>query len=115
MPSQSSSNQVIKSPLNTTGASAKPTRAAGDMPRPKDARFIEKLEVKPSNQRRITLGDYTQETPPKGFLIELSPDPSPADSVDTKITGLVDAGHYTLHLHVANRGTKAVRLDVWQL
>jgi hypothetical protein len=86
-----------------------------DIPRPRDAISIEKLEVKPSNQRQIPLGSFTDETSPKGFLVEINPDPVPNDSVVTRVTTLGDHGRYTLYLLVANYGTEPVHAEVWRL
>jgi hypothetical protein len=66
-------------------------------------------------QQRIALGDFTKASPPKGFSVELTPDPNPAGSVITEITSLGTAKHYKLVLHIANYGTKVVTAEVWQL
>lgn len=87
-----------------------------DIPRPKSASFIRRLEVEPSEQERIPLGNFTDNSEPKGFLVEIDPDPSPADSVVTKVTSLVGgADRYSLHLHIANFGLRKITAEVWQL
>lgn len=86
-----------------------------DIPRPKSATFIDKLQVKAHEQKRIPLGSFIEETQPKGFLVEIDPDPSPANSVITEITSLGSGSRYTLYLLVSNFSSKAVSADIWRL
>jgi hypothetical protein len=82
---------------------------------PKNAVFIEKLLVKPTDQRQIPLGSFTEENAPKGFLVEVDPDPTPVNSVVTEVTSMGGHNRYTLFLHVANHGTKPAHVEVWRL
>lgn len=86
-----------------------------DAPSSTRARFIEKVEVRPQQQSRIFLGSFTADNPPKGFSIELSPDPEPPGSVVTEVTNLGTSKKYELVLHVANYGNKSAVAEVWQL
>jgi|GEM_PF-1732503 len=90
-------------------------RIPEDIPRPKDAIFIRRLEIKPKGQIRTPLGSFATDSEPKGFLVEVDPDPAPANSVTTKITSLESGPYYSLHLHIANASPKTVQADVWRL
>ncbi|HEY5667654.1 MAG TPA: hypothetical protein VIR03_00655 [Candidatus Saccharimonadales bacterium] len=57
-------------------------------PRSRKASLIKNIELKPTDQRRIFLGEYTENNPPKGFSIEPSPDPSPEGSLLTEVSSL---------------------------
>jgi len=115
MSTKSSNSRIVKSPFNDSDLSTTSDYLLKPTPRPKNAISIEKLEVKPSNQRRIPLGSFTEANSPKGFLIELDPDPMPNDSVVTEVTTLGSHGRFTLYLHVANYGTESVHAEVWKL
>jgi hypothetical protein len=86
-----------------------------DVPRPKNAIFIERLIIKPTEQKRIPLGSFTEEKTPKGFLVEIDPDPSPLNSVVTNVITLGDSRRYSLHLNIANFSSKSVHAEVWRL
>lgn len=73
------------------------------------------VEVKPLDQQRHTLGDYSPDERLKGFSVEFSPDPDPENSVVTQISNTKVGKKYRLHLHVANFGSKAVTAIVHQL
>jgi hypothetical protein len=77
--------------------------------------LIGKIRVKPHEQPRLSLGSYTTDQPPKGFSIEIHPDPEPKESIVTEITKMGITRRYELILHVANYGNKAVTAKVWQL
>jgi len=115
MASKSSSNRIVKSPFSDPILGTDPNYLMKEIPRPKNAISIEKLEVQPSNQRQVPLGSFTDANSPKGFLVEINPDPVPNDSVVTKVTTLGDHGRYTLYLYVANYGTEPVHAEVWRL
>lgn len=84
-------------------------------PRNKQAALIEKLEVKPGEQRRVALGSFAKDNPAKGFSIEFKPDPAPADSVVTQVSALGTSKRHRLVMHIANYGTKTVSAEVWRL
>jgi hypothetical protein len=71
--------------------------------------------VKPGEQHSMMLGEYTEKHPPKGFAIELSPDPFPDGSVETQINTVGNAKHSKYVLFVANYGTKPIHVEVRQL
>jgi len=79
------------------------------------ARLIERLVVKPGEQPRIALGNFTEHNTPKGFSIEINPDPHPAGSVITQVTSLGTTKRYKLLLLIANYGTKTITAEVRQL
>ncbi|MGH7158376.1 MAG: hypothetical protein ACREGD_04910 [Candidatus Saccharimonadales bacterium] len=86
-----------------------------DNPKNKQTQLIECLIVKPGEQARTRLGSFTQENPPKGFSVELNPDPDPPNSVVTKITSMGNSRQYALVLHVANYSNKTIKAEVRQL
>ncbi len=104
-----------RSPFNDFDLELNANQLFDDMPRHKQASLIEKIEVQPSEQRHIPLGDFTGRKPPKGFSIELTPDPNPAGSLLTEVTSLGTSSRYKLVLHIANYGTKMVTAEVWRL
>lgn len=77
--------------------------------------FVGKLTVEPQEQRYILLGKFTNKRPAKGFSIQVEPKPDPAESVETLITPLGSEKRYSLTLHVANYGNKAVSVEVWRM
>ena len=115
MSTKSSTDRIVKSPFNDALLAIDSNDLTKGISHPKNAVSIEKLEIKPSNQRRIPLGSFTEENTPKGFLVELDPDPVPTDSVVTEVTKLGAHGRYTLYLHVANFGTESVNAEIWRL
>ena len=115
MPSKPSTTRIVKSPFNDLDSTANADYLTTDIARPKNAISIERLEIKPSNQQRVPLGSFTEANSPKGFLVELDPDPIPTDSVVTEVTKLGAHGRYTLYLLVANYGTESVQAEVWRL
>jgi hypothetical protein len=88
---------------------------AKDRPRPKDAVFIIELTIKPRSQRRVPLGSFTEKNSPRGFLVEIDPDPSPADSVVTEVTSLNGGNRRTLFLEVANFSSRVAHAQIWRL
>jgi hypothetical protein len=106
---------VVKSPFNDFNLATTPTHFMQTTRHPKNAVFIEKLLVKPTDQRQIPLGSFTEENAPKGFLVEVDPDPTPVNSVVTEVTSMGGHNRYTLFLHVANHGTKPAHVEVWRL
>ena len=108
-------DQPTLSPNNGLGPQASAKRIAKNMPRPKDAILVRKLEVKPSEQIGTRLGSFTVQGEPKGFLIEMDPDPSPLDSVVAEITSQRSGTRSNFHLHIANSSSRAVHAEVWRL
>jgi len=115
MSNKTLTNQMARSPFHDFATVTDTTQLIEPQMRPANATFIERLEIKPSEQRRIPLGNFADEETLRGFLVEVDPDPMPAKSVATKVTRSGNDGRYTLYLHVANHGKRAVRLEVWQL
>jgi hypothetical protein len=77
--------------------------------------FFGEIKVEPRQQKRVTLGSFTSKKIPRGFSIEILPDPDPTDSVATEIISLGTASRYKLILQLANYGSKAVKVKIWQL
>ena len=73
---------------------------------------IVEIEVKPHDELDKSLGIFTDAKPPKGFSIEISPDPEPSDSVITRIMSLGPAEQYELMLHIVNQGNQAANVTV---
>jgi hypothetical protein len=112
---QSDKSGQEEPPFNDFDLGLNATHLISDTPRSKKANLVEKVEVKPSEQRRILLGNFTGDKPPKGFSVEVTPDPNPAGSLLTEVTSLGTSGRYKLVMHVTNYGTKTVNVEVWQL
>lgn len=104
-----------ESPFNDFDLDMNATHLISDTPRDKQAALVEKLDVKPGEQRRIALGSFTKDDPAKGFSVELSPDPEPAGSVVTEVSSLGTSRRYRLVLHIANYGNKTASAEVWRL
>jgi hypothetical protein len=102
-------------PFNDFDLRLNATHLISDTPRSKMASFIEKVELEPTDRRRILLGSFTSNNPPKGFSIEITPDPNPEGSVLTEVTSLGTSKRYKLVMHITNYGVKTVSTEVWQL
>ncbi|HSX05668.1 MAG TPA: hypothetical protein VLF69_04325 [Candidatus Saccharimonadales bacterium] len=107
-------NRVVASPFSGSGviSGTVPTTKTGE---PKHATFIEKLQIKPHEQRRIPLGSFTEENQPKGFLVQVDPDPAPFDSIVSEVVSLSASNRFTLFMQVANYGAKSVNAEIWRL
>jgi hypothetical protein len=104
-----------KPPFNDFDLGLNATHLISDTPRSKKASFIEKIELKPTDQRRILLGNFTENNPPKGFSVEITPDPNPEGSVLTEVTSLGTSKRYKLVMHITNYGISTVSAEVWIL
>ncbi len=78
-------------------------------------KFINRIKVNPYNQLQISLGTFSDDTQPKGFSVELTPDPNPDGSFTTKIMNVESATHNRLMMHLANNGSKAITATIHQL
>ena len=80
-----------------------------------EGRPIMVVEVPPRDQYHASLGDFTVDTPPIGFSIEITPDHRP-EEVAAQITKLsAEYDEYELVLHVANRSNETVSVEVQRL
>lgn len=79
-------------------------KQAGSKSRP-----LVEIEVKPKDQVRVLLGEFTQQNHPKGFSVEYSPSPDPENSMVSRVTSLESAKHQKLILHIANYGSKPIK------
>jgi len=79
-----------------------------------DQQPLSKLEVKAHQQPRVSLGNFTDANPPKGFSIHITPDPDP-EAIVTQVTTLGSDKKYELILHIANYGNKTVNAKIWPL
>lgn len=71
------------------------------------------ITVQPKDQNRVQLGEFDKGDKLKGFSVELTPDPDPANSIVTRITSIESADkRKKLILHVANYGTRAINVSV---
>lgn len=104
-----------KPPFNDFDLSLNATHLINNTPRSKKASLIEEIELKPTNQRRISLGSFTKNSPPKGFSVEITPDPNPEGSVLTEVTSLGTSKRYKLVMHITNYGISTVNAEVWSL
>lgn len=102
-------------PFNDFDLGLNATHLISDTPRSKKASLIEKIELKPIDQRRISLGDFTADNPPKGFSIKVTPDPEPTGSVLTEVTSLGTSKRYKLVLHITNYSVRTISAEIWRL
>jgi hypothetical protein len=91
--------------VKTTDNSANDTKNASD----------HTITVKPGEQLKVTLGEYTSKNAPKGFSIDFDPLPRPKRAVETQIASVGTDEHYKMILFIANYGTRAVTAEVRQL
>lgn len=105
------------SPKTTQATARKKTSAS----RPTSAsdshiftKYIGSLELKPRQQSHMSLGLFNPAKPAKGFLVNVSPDPSAPDSVTTQITSLGNTRHYELILRVANYSDQELQAEIWE-
>lgn len=75
------------------------------------------VEVRPRQYSRIPLGTYNKGRPPKGFLVEISPDPDPSESLVSKIVSLIKekSEQYELTLLLDNYGMRTVTVEIWEM
>lgn len=111
----SKSSRLEETIFNDVELDRSKTHRIGAVPRPKSADLIEKLELKPREQRHISLGSFVGDDPPKGFSVEVAPDPDPTDSVRTEVTSLGTPRQYRLVMNISNDGAKTVSAAVWRL
>lgn len=79
------------------------------------AQPIMSVEVKAHTQTHVSLGDFTDEKPPIGFPIEVTPDYDPK-TVVARVTRLDAAfDEYELVLHVTNNTDEVMSVEVQQL
>lgn len=71
------------------------------------------FEVKPHSQSHTSLGDFTRDSPPIGFSLEVAPDDSQIVTQITELSAVYD--EYELVLHVTNDGDQTASVEVKQL
>lgn len=81
---------------------------------PKSAYAMANIEVRPTEQPHVSLGEYTSSETPIGFALYIEPDPEP-DAIVAQIMRVGSTKSYELVLHVANYGNKTVNVEVWPL
>jgi hypothetical protein len=112
---QPATTRRVKSPFNGVDVSSNLTHLIRDISQPKNAVFIQSLKIKPGDQNKVPLGSFTDDNPPKGFLVEIDPDPMPANSVVTEVVSLGSHHRYTLYMQIANYSAKALNAEIWRL
>ena len=80
-----------------------------------DISLVKRIELKPAEQQSIPLGSFRGDNPPKGYSVELTPDPDPENSISTEVVSLGTPNQYKLVLHIANYGVSSVTAAVRQL
>jgi hypothetical protein len=105
----------IDLPLNNSDLDLSVSQLAKDASQHNRVKFIEELNIKPNKRQSVMLGDFTEANPPKGFSVEITPDPSPAGSVVTEVATVETPKGYKLVMLIANQGARAVKLKVRQL
>jgi len=84
---------------------------------PQDAPALARVTVLPHNGSRQSIGIFSDAQPPRGFVVELTPDPHPTETVSTRVirTPLGNSRRSEFLLCVTNRGQQAVTATVRQL
>jgi len=78
--------------------------------------FMGLIEAQPRQQSRMSLGLFSDKTPPKGFCVVVHNDAAAPDSVTSRISQpFGSTGVYELMLHLTNFGSKKVEVEVWQM
>ncbi len=76
---------------------------------------VAEIEVKPNKQPHMSLGSFTDKAPPRGYVVELSPDPEPSESVVAQIVQVGSSEKFDLILHIANYGNRTISAEVHEL
>jgi len=105
-------------PQNT---SIKPRKAASRTAVPVSdsavfTRYVGKVEVRPRQQARISLGVFDKNNSPKGFCVNLSPEPQDDGTVVSHVSapqGRMEM--YELTLQITNYGLEKIDAEVWQM
>lgn len=80
-----------------------------------NGKSLVEVEVKPKDQVRVLLGEFTPQNQPRGFSVEYSPSPDPENSMVSRVTSLESADRQKLILHIANYGEKPTKATVTTL
>lgn len=81
-----------------------------------EGKFIEEVELKPSEQARVVLGVFKSSEMPEGFSVALSPQTVEGEEIIKQITKLeLQDERYELILHIANYSSNVVSAEVWRL
>jgi hypothetical protein len=115
MHSSQPNSSDTEAPFNDFDMGLNSTHLISDLPHSKESSCIKRIELKPTEQQRIPLGSFKEDNPPKGFSVEITPDPSPAGSVITEVTSLGTTKQYKLVLHITNYGSRTISAEVWKL
>lgn len=102
-------------PFNDFDMGLNATHLISDKPRSKGADLIKSIKLNPTEQQRVPLGSYREDDPPRGFSVEITPDPNPVGSVLTEVVSLGTSKRYRLVLHITNYSVGAVTAEVWRL
>jgi hypothetical protein len=74
------------------------------------------IEVDPHDQKELALGVFSNKNPPRGFMIEYTPEVE-SSSVVSKVVAISGANPfiYKLELFFANFSDKLITAEVWEL
>ncbi len=101
---------LVKQPKRRSRASA---------PQPQGSvftRYVGKLDVKPRQQSRLSLGLFSADNPAKGFCVHLTPEPEDPESITSHIaTPMGRMSTYELTLQITNYGAERISAEVWQM
>lgn len=75
--SQSDDNDLDASLSDFNNMNLDATHLISETRHPKEASFIKKVELKPTEQQRISLGNFKEDNPPKAFRLRLRLIPTP--------------------------------------
>lgn len=115
MHSNQPNSSDTKAPYNDFDMSFDATHLISGLPHSKGASLVKRLELKPTEQQRLSLGSFKGNNPPKGFSVEVTPDPDPAGSVLTEVTSMGTSEQYKLIMHITNYGVRTISAEVWRL
>jgi len=119
-----SSRTKLQGKLQGMAITPKPSKRLPKAPRPQAVpkphsqfftKFVGRLQVKPRQQSRMSLGLFDSSNLAKGFCTTLTPDPLPGTVVTQIATPLGRMETYELTLQITNYGTEEIQAEVWQM
>lgn len=75
---------------------------------------VGQLKVKARDQSKLLLGSFETSQSPKGYSLSVTPEIA-CEAIVSQIMSMDARGRRSLILQVANKGTKPVKVEVWEL
>jgi hypothetical protein len=78
-------------------------------------KYVGSFKTKPRHQELLSLGNFSNEHPPKGFAIDMETPVSTEKNVTTKFITEGGSKHYELMLEVVNNTGRTISVEVWSM